>query len=429
MLINFTVGNYLSFKDKVSLNMNASSIKEREEENIIIYEKYKLLKSAAIYGANASGKSNLLKALGFMRWLVINSSKETTINEEIDIYPFKLSTETENKPSFFEIIFLLNDKTYRYGFEIDRKEVKAEWLYQTETTKEKLLFIRNKDIIEVKKHFKEGKNLEEKTRNNALFLSVAANFNGFISLDIINWFTNFKVISGLKDDNYSIITMEMLDNEDTKKKIYDFIKNADLGIMDISLSKEKFSEKILPKGMPDDLFKSLSEKFKDEEFVNINTYHQKFNEKNEVIETISFLLDEESSGTNKYFNLSGLIVKSLLKGSILAIDEIDAKLHPLLTKAIIELFNSSKTNKNNAQLIFVTHDTNLLTSSLLRRDQIWFTEKNRYEATDLYSLVEYKIEDKKVRNDASYQRDYISGKYGAIPFIGNFEAIFGEING
>ncbi|OHD27803.1 MAG: hypothetical protein A2Y34_16570, partial [Spirochaetes bacterium GWC1_27_15] len=370
-----------------------------------------------------------LKALGFMRWLVINSSKETTINEEIDIYPFKLSTETENKPSFFEIIFLLNDKTYRYGFEIDRKEVKAEWLYQTETTKEKLLFIRNKDIIEVKKHFKEGKNLEEKTRNNALFLSVAANFNGFISLDIINWFTNFKVISGLKDDNYSIITMEMLDNEDTKKKIYDFIKNADLGIMDISLSKEKFSEKILPKGMPDDLFKSLSEKFKDEEFVNINTYHQKFNEKNEVIETISFLLDEESSGTNKYFNLSGLIVKSLLKGSILAIDEIDAKLHPLLTKAIIELFNSSKTNKNNAQLIFVTHDTNLLTSSLLRRDQIWFTEKNRYEATDLYSLVEYKIEDKKVRNDASYQRDYISGKYGAIPFIGNFEAIFGEING
>lgn len=154
----------------------------------------------------------------------------------------------------------------------------------------------------------------------------------------------------------------------------------------------------------------------------IKTVHQKFDSQGNHISLELFdLYEQESEGTQKIVSIAGILVDTFKNGDVLIFDEFDARLHPLITKAIVEIFNSQETNYNNAQLIFMTHDTNLLSNKLFRRDQIWFTEKNKYGATDLYSLVEYRI-----RNDASFENDYIQGKYGAIPFIGNLNQILGN---
>lgn len=226
MLIEFTVGNYLSFKEKVTFSMEAiqTNIQESSstdssdldwktklnDNNVFkVDDELSLLKSAAIYGANASGKSNLIKAIGFMRWFVLSSSTSTQIIDSIDIEEFKLNTETIGKPSFFEIVFLLNQKIYRYGFEVDKKQVIAEWLCHTPKNKEYKLFNRHDRVFSInQRSFKEGKNLEDKTRINALFLSVVAQFNGELSQKILVWFSDLGVISGIQSHLYNRYTIE-----------------------------------------------------------------------------------------------------------------------------------------------------------------------------------------------------------------------------
>jgi len=426
MLLQFTLGNFYSIKDPVTLNMSAvKPIKEFEESNVFKADRYRLLTSAVIYGANASGKSYFLKGMDFLKWFIINSSKETQRDERINIERFRLSPSTKKKPSFFEISILIDNTKYRYGFEADRNNVRGEWLFCSKKIKEYPLFIRDMEGIEVFADFPEGKGLEERTRNNALFLSVAAQFNGLIAGNIIDWFHNFQIISGLEDIRYQNFTVEKLKDPGFKDILIKLLNAADLSIKDIQVKEVDLKEITIPKNAPVELRNLISS---GKGAYMINTYHEVLNEKGEVIGTESFDFESfQSEGTKKYFRLAGPIIDTLQNGRILVIDELDARLHPIMTKWIVKFFNSAETNPHNAQLVFATHDTNLLSACNFRRDQIWFTEKTNQNATALYSLAEYKLPKGKVRKDASIEKDYMKGKYGAIPFIGDFVSPITEL--
>lgn len=421
MLIEFSVGNYKSFKDIVTFSMVAANLasknKELDVNNIFNYKKsINLVKTAAIYGANASGKSNFIKAFIFMHSFVINSSKESQATEEINIEHFRLSTTTEDKPSFFEIIFVTNDTRYRYGFEIDRNRIHSEWLYRAKE-RETNLFLRNNDKITPKGAFGEGHGLEDKTRKNALFLSVCAQWNGKISTEILGWFRNCGVISGLEDIGYRPYTEKQLENKETKDKILTFIQEFDLGITGLNVKHSTLTAETIPKQLPEPLRKFLMDQGGNK--TTVFTTHKKYNANSEHVGDEIFDLDSnESDGTKKAFSFSGPLIDVLQNGKTLFVDELDARFHPMITQAIVQMFHDKNLNQNNAQLIFVTHDTNLLDNKFFRRDQIWFTEKNKYGATDLYSLVDFKV-----RNDASFEKDYIAGKYGGVPFLGGIKRL------
>ena len=428
MLIGFSVGNYKSFKETVTLSMVASLImeddRELDENNLFqINDRLKLLKSAAIYGANASGKSNLVAAVNFMKWFVLNSSKETQVSEAIDIEAFRLSTETEKEPSFFEIVFLLEGKKFRYGFEINTEQVVAEWLFQGDKDSETMLFERDFHNY-ILDDFPEGQGISDKTRSNALFLSVVAQFNGKLSGKILLWFSKtLQLISGLQDRQYRKETLDSFENDRHRHDIIEFIKKLDLGIADIQITNQPgfilANNKVLYAS-----YYGGSLSLNPESKPTVKTVHRKYDADGKQTAIEIFDIEKhESEGTNKLFALAGLLLDTLRTGKILLIDELDARLHPLITRELICLFNSNETNPHNAQLIFTTHDTNLLSSKTFRKDQIWFTEKDNKGATDLYSLVEYKV-----GKDASFERDYIIGKYGAIPFIGNFKELLGELD-
>lgn len=428
MLLEFTVGNYLSFKEKNTLSLVATAVKEHADTNLINKDRYHLLKSSVIYGANSSGKSNLIKAMSTMVRLVIQSFEQSS-TAELNITPFLLCTETEQQPSFFEVLFLIEDVRYRYGFEVDNFSVKTEWLFESRKQAEKPLFIRENDGIEVMKTFSEGKDLEEKTRDNALFLAVVDQFNGKTAKSIMNWFDNFVTISGLRHERYTGVTFTLLEEEETKSALQAFFNSADLGFDAVKLNKKEFDISRLPKDMPESVMQELSTKLQGQTMVDAITLHKKYDAGNKMVGTVEFDMDsQESAGTNKVFNISGPVFDVLHDGGALVIDELDASLHPLLTLAITRLFNSQEHNPKNAQLIFATHDTNLLSYGNYRRDQIYFIEKDKYGASDLYSLIEYKEEGatKAVRKDRSFEKDYIQGRYGAIPFIGNLSNILNK---
>lgn len=429
MLLEFSVGNYLSFREKVTLSLLATNIKEHVETNLFSTERYDLLKGAVIYGANASGKSNMVKAMSTMRRLVLQSFEQTSA-DDLDIIPFLLHTDSEKKPSFFETVFLIDHIRYRYGFEVDNKGICSEWLFEAVKNKEKPLFIREDDGIEVMKRFPEGKDLEGRTRNNALFLAVVDQFNGKISKKIMYWFNHFISISGLSHEGYKGVTFGMLEDKHTRHILLDFYKKLDFGFDEISISRKQFDPRELPRDVPEVLIKQLVTDLEGAFKIDIKTIHKKYDHDHNVVGNVEFdMRSQESSGTNKLFNISGPIFDVLNVGGVLVVDELDASLHPLLTLAVTKLFNSSTFNKNNAQLIFATHDTNLLHYGQYRRDQIYFIEKDQFGASDMYSLVEYKEGGKTVRKDRSFEKDYIEGRYGAIPYIGNLSNIVTEWQG
>jgi len=439
MLIEFNVENYRSFKDESNFSMVAAKIvsKDKKLDQVNIFEvdeKLSLLKSAVIYGANASGKSNLHKALQFMRWFVLNSSKGTQAGEPIDTEPFRLSTETEDQASIFEIVFILNHRKYRYGFEVNTEEVISEWLFDLPSTKERKLFVRENEKIDVKKTFSEGEGLEKRTRPNALFLSVVSQFNGKIAEEILRWFQTLSIVKPSNSNN-RIYTVKCFEDGLYKDEIVELIKRLDLGIESIEVESVE----------PDiSRFKDLSEKTKQSllsslmKKKSVITSHWKYDQDGGKVQE-SFDLDlHESEGTKRLFALAGLLIDTLKHGKILFIDEFDSSIHPLITCAIIKLFNSKETNPKNAQIVFITHDTNLLSHKIFRRDQIWFAEKDIKGSTHIYSLAEYKmpaeenaveVSFKKVRNDASFEDNYIHGKYGAIPFVGDLQGLLGKVNG
>jgi hypothetical protein len=432
MLIDFRVGNFRSFQKTVTLSMEAAPISSRNsllnENNLFaVNANLRLLKSAAIYGANASGKSNLGAAFSFVKNFVRDSSKESQSGERIWIEPFRLSDETFDKPSFFEIVFLAEGTSYRYGFEVDHQQIHTEWLFHIPRSRESRLFERRGQEIELSGIFKEGQGLVEKTRPNALFLSVAAQFNGKIAQRILAWFRNLNIISGLEDPHFMGYTLHCLKNDKNRNEILHLIKSLDTGISDIEVETTRISLDTLPQDMPEPLKRELLklDGLKDVEAMKAATLHPRYSTDGMATQLERFSLSEhESEGTQKLVAFAGPLLDTLEKGRILVVDEFDARFHPLITRELIRLFHSPETNPRNAQLIFMTHDINLLDRNLFRRDQIWFTEKDRRGATTLYSLAEFKV-----RNDASFEKDYIRGKYGAIPFIGDLTRLPEPVDG
>lgn len=428
MLLQFSIKNFRTFKEKASLILVASNYDKetREIDNINQDVKFNLriLKSAVVYGANASGKSKLFEALWFMKHFVINSSKESQKGDKIDIEPFRLNSESEELPTEFEVIFIHQNVLYRYGFETDKEKIVSEWLYYKPKTKEIELFYRDGNNYDThERNFSKGKAVikEGLVRDNALLVSVSAQFNDSTSIAVIDWFKNLKYISGLNESGYQGFTMSRTEDPIHKAGILDLLKAADLGIQDIKLQKVEIDKlpKEMPKELRDKIIKEVNED-KAEFISDVLTTHKKYDSFKKVVDNVNFSLDDdESSGTAKFFALTGPILDVIENGYTLVVDELDSKLHPNLVCKIVSLFNSKEFNKKNAQLIFNTHNTNLLSSGLFRRDQIWFTEKNKFSEARLYSLADFKSDE--VRKKESFEDNYVKGKYGAVPFLGFFD--------
>jgi AAA15 family ATPase/GTPase len=431
-LQEFSFGNFKSFKDIQTLNLSAAKIKSKSPEidtiNVIKgrnIENISFLKSKAIYGANASGKSNIINALVTFIRIIRTSVKDEDILDAM-IEPYRLSTETYNEPSFFQMIFWYNDIKYRYGFELNDKNIIAEWLYGKPGDRELPFFIRdNQEVIELDKtNFSEGHKLislldddsddNDIFRHNSLFLSTLATFGfGKLSKQLVDSIASISIISGLGHQGMYNYAGDSLKSEKKKKFMLDFLKYGDIGIDDVD-SVEVTSDD-LPENVGEDIKNDFEKKKKRKLLISTR---KKFDENLISSETESFsFANSESEGTKKLFELSPFIYNALKEKKVIVIDEFDARFHPLLTKKILGLFNSD--NNDGSQFIFTTHDTNLLSSNSLRRDQIEFVEKDKYGASHLYSLSQFKG----IRNTASFEKDYIQGKYGAIPFLGDFSKL------
>lgn len=411
MIVSLTIGNYLSFKEKVTISFIPKSTKDNENDAIFStkYSDLDLLKGGAFIGANAGGKSNVLKAVSFMRRFILESW-HTGANDPIDVESFKLNSKFTLLPSFFELTFLIEDVKYRYGFEVSKTKVEKEWLFYSTKKSEKKYFERNDNLIDIMKDFSDGLKNKSLTRSNALLLSTAAQHNGSISLKISKWFNDLVIISDSNHQDFIQSTVLQIDKNSTFKSYFkQLIEVVDLGFDDFEIISVNYDINII-NALPEELRKQ----FKGSQKPQIKTIHKRFDNSGNVVENVHFdLLNEESQGTIKYFALAGPIIECLMAGKPLFIDELDSRFHPDLSSAIIQMFNSKDKNPNNAQLIFTTHNHNFLEDKLLRRDQVFFVEKNsRGETSISYTMLK-----KKVRKDASYKKDYDTGKYGAKPNI------------
>jgi len=387
MLIEFKFRNFKSFKDETSFLMtNVSSFGEHIAENIIPLDKnFNLLKTSAIYGINAGGKSNFIYAMSYMKGIVHDSfSNSLKKDEDKPNYDFQfvLNKSTEFANTMFETSFLINNHIYRYGFEVNGHDIKKEWLYK-KMEREMPLFIREGSEFQINKtSFKEGVKYKNDVNQNVLFISHLAQNNQPVSRLIFGWFLNINVLSGLTEHNYFKFTAKLLQSNNEFKNW-------------ISLALK---------------FMEITNVEAGEEEGEIVTYHNRYDENNLLIDSIPFILNEkESQGTRKLIHLLGPIYDTLRNGRILFIDEFDSRLHPNLSKKLLELFNEF--NHRGAQLIFTGHDSNLLDKKILRRDQIWFISKDQFGVSELYPLSEFNA--KTVRNTSAIDKKYLENKFGA----------------
>ena len=397
MLVNFTFKNFRSFRDEMTLSMEAASIQELSEAVVKSCDE-ELLPVAVMYGANSSGKSNVLKALKAMRDVLLNSVKLNP-KDKLDAEPFCLDLTSAEQPTSFEIQFTLNGSKFRYGFDYTANEILAEWLYEKRVGEREFeLFLRSGNEFKISKtRFAEGDGKQDATPSNRLFVSLVAQLNGKLSQSILDWFSSIEYISGMDGKEYAGKTLEMLFlNQQGATEIKQLFTETNLGFNELDI----------------ELDDSVAMKMKAE------SVHNLYDADGTMVGVRTFSTDKmESEGTKKMIEIAGPLVDAILSGKILVVDELDAKLHPFLTRKIIGLFMDREIN-NGAQLIFATHDTNLLNLQYLRRDQIWFTEKDKTDSTELYSLVEFRDDaGNKVRNDRNIEKDYINGRYGAIPFM------------
>lgn len=399
MILEFCATNYLSIKEELKLSFIATPLKESVQGASSLFALsdtgISLLRSAVLYGANASGKSNVLKAMAFFKRFVADSFKDSQAGEEIDVENFRLNANSVKEHTVMEATFTDGEYIYRYGFEVDRRSVQQEWLYRRlakKRAKEVELFYRdgNETSVHPKSQvFQEivGRNM---VRGNALLLSTAAQFNEQTSVSILRWLSDTQVLFCSEDEKLWENAIRYLDDEKLRERITAFARYADLGIENIS----KVDNRLV-------------------------SHHRQYDDEGREVNNVAFAFNRnESEGTIKYFALAYPIIDALDHGKRVIIDELDSKLHPLLVKRIIALFNDASTNPHGAQLLFTAHDTHLLSAELFRRDQVWFTQKDNLGATELYSLAEYKV-----RSNSPFEKDYLLGKYGATPLVGDMERV------
>lgn len=434
MLVNFSFKNVTSFKEAQNLSLEISPLKKDDFllNNLIdIDANDKLLKSALIYGANASGKSNLIKAIVWFKKIVLKSysSLDKNVLKKI-VIPFLLDKDTVEFPSDFEITFIENGIKYRYGISVLDGEIIEEWLYYTKK-RETLLFYRERQYIteynkaefrEANLFIKSGDNsnkkyILEKTAPHIPFISVLAVFQGEHSLNVTNFFSKIQSISGIEDENLGVYTFNLLKND---PKFYKWTLGIlkDFHIADLVIDeKELFSHEIKVSDL------DIDNNIKTPKKINVNQVDVRAKKYlNHSQEKIEFPLGFESSGTRKIIHLLGPLYDTIKKGNILFVDEFDSKFHTLLSKHIFKIFHN---NCKNAQIIASVQDTNLMDTTLFRRDQIWFVHKDFNEQdSHLYSLSEYKNTIKE-----SYSQDYLQGAFDAIPLfdsIDDIESLMGE---
>lgn len=449
MLIEFSVENFRSLRERITFSMIAAKLRARDErldhENVIdVNEKLALLRSAMIYGANASGKSNVIQAVWFMRHFVMNSARQQD-EDGIPVEPFRLDTSGPTSPSLFEIVFLMDGLQYRYGFSVTTKRVVAEWLYFIPTLREVELFTRDEEGVHVGARFREGRGLQEFNLDNKLFLSVVAQFKrGEFARKVRDWFgQTCHTLTAVDDSGYLPYTMDCIEKGRYRKSLEELVRRLDLDIVGLNVAEIPLPAHLAPLH---DFLTTMQENGSerrslqlalpgltaDRMMKELKTSHAIRNEQGQVVEEREFpALAMESEGTQKLIALTGPLLDVLTNGLVLFLDEIDSRLHPLITAAILKLFNSPETNPKNAQLVCTTHDTNLLDRNLFRRDQIYFVEKDEKAVSHLYSLAEFKLENpegaaRTIRNDASFEKDYIQGRYGAIPYLGDLNRLFIE---
>ncbi len=402
MLIRFSFKNFKSFKNENCLDMEATSLKEHEY-NVTKTDNGDYLKVSAIYGANASGKTNVLQAFGYMkrRILVSDDSKKNSPIDEENIYSFMINDE----PIGLEVeILAKNNKIYKYGFEVAKDKIISEWLYEKRINKFYSIFERENNNVTMKANkISELINIDEKT----LFLNIYSKIdkNNVDFNNVYEWFINATYLN-LGDPNFEKlinerISLKILIDENYKKELLKFIKTFDYGIVGIKITPNSVEAVKNNNGV-----------------IDLKVIH-----KGEDGKQVALPFDLESNGTRKMFHLFDFFMDALKNEMVLFVDELDAKLHPLLTRYIINLFHNSDTNKGNGQLIYSTHDTVNLNKETFRRDEIWFAEKDKDGISTIYSLSDYRINDTKVRNDATYNKDYLAGRYGAIPVLEDFNIL------
>lgn len=411
MIIQFTLGNYRSFHELQSLNFRPTGLvsenKEVDKCNIAGKDDNSVLKILGIYGPNGSGKSNLVKGLNFFKEMVASSlASESLLSHEHN--SFKLSSAPLDQYGYFQIIISLKDKKYRYGFTLDEKSnIQAEWLFGPADKNETYYFTRKKNKIDVNaERFKEGTQLPYETnlRSDTLFLTYCSSYAGEISSTVKDYLSEQIIIEGFDPVYYSRNLMganrgmtDRLVERGQKHTVLEWLGEAGLAFKDITLHDIEYNKR----------------KYGNFVMLTKNIY----NAKGEVTGQADMNLDaEESEGTKKFYSYIGGLYEVFNKGGLFVADEIDSNFHPYLLRKVIRLFQNKAINKANAQLLFTSHDVNLMDPNIMRRDQFYFTEKNRADETQLYSLADLKG----IRNNADFARQYLAGYYGALPQLGSF---------
>lgn len=391
MLIQFTIENHRSIKESAVISFAAS--KDKSLESCLIHpdEKRTLLPVLAVYGANAAGKSNVLHALMTMKDMIVGSSSKLSKGQKLPWEPFA----GNNRPTSFEIMYIYNQVRYVYGFSFDAKKIYTEYLYHWPNGREALIFSRENGVYEFRENINEQTTLSNRTLDNKLYLVSSNDWNLPQTENAYKWF--LEKLTGISElpAASSETVAEIVRSDESKARILKEMLLADLGISDVSI-------------------KTIAEK-KDETV--ITTTHRVIDEEGNI-DHFQLLMDQESAGTQRFFSRIGGWLQALENGSLLVVDEIERSMHPLLTRRLIEMVQDSSINTSGAQLLFTTHDALLLDLNLMRRDQIWFAEKNNQScATELYSLASFSP-----RKGENVRKGYLQGRFGAIPFIGGDRA-------
>jgi uncharacterized protein len=420
MLIEFSVTNYRSILQRQTLNMAASSyFKELESLNTFAPDQGdgvpRLLRSTVLYGPNASGKSTLIQALRFMENQVLNSQKESQAGDAIDVQPFKLSAASRAADSEFEVNFVEQGVRYEYGFRCNRVRFTEEWLIAYPLGRAQKWFHRvfdaeaGKDVYKLSISFLGGKTRrslwQEQTRPNALFFSTAIQLNNEQLKPAFDWFKlRLRVVDSVRGFSPGY-TMQRCDKDEDRQRVVEFMNSADLSIADIRLKETVISADSLPKGMPAAIKDEFLRDMVGKKFLEPRFFHKDAGTQ----EAVEFDESEESDGTLALFAFAGPWLDVIENQRVLVVDELDTSLHPLLVHHLVKRLHHEGTK---AQLIFTTHDTTLLSQKLLRRDQVWFMEKDAQSATRLYPLTDFSP-----RDNEAIERGYLNGRYGGIPFL------------
>lgn len=412
MIISLRIRNFLSIKYEVFVDFTASGSKQLSE-NVLNYKRKRLLKALGVYGANASGKSNIIKAFFFI-WQLTKTSHSYNIDTPIPPTQFKLDAKKQHEPSRFEITFTKNDSTFQYGFSCLNSVIIDEFLFRWDETYDKprksIIFIRrNSSDFEFKTDIQKQEAIKTQMTRNVLYLSRATALNYEGVRDAYEFLVNDLIISFNTPidpwSNYTKITMSS--NPDLKTKIVDILQKADFGgISDIVIEKKKGKNIGFHLNLSKEGFK-----FDPIPETEVEIYLAKYLHKGSNDRLIEFTESEESAGTLKMFSMLGPIFDILENGKVLIIDELESSLHPGVSEFVVRLFHS-KVNKKSAQLLFVTHNTNLLSRGILRRDQILITRNEKNEGTKISSLTDFKL-----REGIDFERAYLTGRVGGVPFI------------